>query len=288
MAIIACKDALDLEGKSLDRYHFFYLLESGKNAPVYLGCDTHNERKVAIKIVHTDYADEIRLQLFNEKALLTAIVHPHIVHMLDFIESPPLSLLVTEYATRRSLRDCLQAHTKLPMATRVKYITQAADALQYMHNRGYIHRDVKPENMLLTSDDNILLCDLGIAMPIPSNEECIDSMGTASYAAPEQIKGYPSPKSDQYSLATVAYELLYGTTPFSGSESHLAWKQILHPPILPNSRSKKLPPTAEQIISKALAKEPEERFVRIEIFAQELRKALHLPSTFSTVTDEVE
>src|SRR5215472_14561845 len=102
MAIIARKDALDLEGKCLDRYHFFNLLESGENAPVYLGCDIHNERKVAIKVVHTDYADDIRSQLFNEKALLTAIVHSHIVHMLDFIESPPLALLVTEYAARGS------------------------------------------------------------------------------------------------------------------------------------------------------------------------------------------
>lgn len=288
MTAPAHKDTLSLEGKCIDKYHFCRLLERGENVFVYLGHDTHTEREVAIKVVHDACAGEARPQLFNEKALLTILVHQHIVRLLDFIVSPPLTLLVTEFAARGSLRDCLNAHAKLPVSTRVKYIIQVANALQYMHDCGYIHRDVKPENMLLTPDDSILLCDLGIAMPIPDSTDRTNSMGTASYVAPEQIHGYPSPKSDQYSLALVAHELFCGTRPFSGSLSHFVWRQILQTPILPHSRCKKLPPAAEYIIRKALTKDPEQRFSGIEIFAQELGNALYTPSILSAMTDEIE
>jgi serine/threonine protein kinase len=288
MVLISRKDALGLEGKRIDRYQFCYLLESGENVPIYLGYDIHTECKVAIKVIHSAYPDEIRSQLFNEKALLAILVHQHIVRMLDFVECLPFALLVTEYAVCGALRDHLNAHRKLPISTRVKYITQVASALQYIHDHGYIHRDVKPENILLTSDDCILLCDLGIAIPIPSGQDRVNSMGTASYVAPEQIHGYPSPKSDQYSLAIVAYELLCGTCPFSGPLPHLVWKQMLLDPLLPHSRSKKLPPAAEQVIKKALAKDPEQRFSRIETFALELGNSLLSPSIFSSVIDEIE
>jgi serine/threonine protein kinase len=288
MVIFARRDALDLQGKCIDRYHFDHLLESGENVPIYLGHDMGTRHKVAIKVIDSTYPDEIRWQLFNEKALLAFLVHPHVVRMLDFVECLPFALLVTEYAVCGSLRDRLNARRKLSALTRVKYIIQAASALQYMHDRGYIHRDVKPENMLLTTDDNILLCDLGLAMPIPSSKDRTNSMGTASYAAPEQIYGYPSPKSDQYSLAIVAYELLCGTTPFSGPLSQLVWKQILLDPLLPHSRSKKLSPATERVIKKALAKDPEMRFARIETFALELGNTLLSPPDFSGVTDEIE
>jgi eukaryotic-like serine/threonine-protein kinase len=285
MFITARKDALDLEGECIDRYHLCHLLASGENVPVYLGYDMGTERKVAIKVIDSTYPDEIRSQLFNEKALLAVLGHQHIVRMLDFVECPPFALLVTEYAVCGSLRDRLNARKKLSASTRVKYIIQAASALQYIHDHGYIHRDVKPENMLLGSDDSILLCDVGIAVPIPSGKDRTNSMGTASYVAPEQIHGYPSPKSDQYSLAIVAYELLCGTPPFSGPLSHLIWKQILLDPLLPHSRSKKLSPVTERVIKKALAKDPEKRFSRIETFALELGNSLLSPSS---VTDEIE
>lgn len=289
MMVLVSKDTLNLTGKHVDKYQFRHLLECGENVSVYLGYDRHAEREVAIKVVHNVHGAEARPELFIEKALLAVLVHPHIVRMLDFVECPSFALLVTEYVARGSLRDCLNARTKLPMATRVKYISQAANALQYMHNRKYIHRDVKPENMLLTPDDNILLCDLGIAIPIPGSNEQTNSMGTALYAPLEQINGYPSPKSDQYALAGVACELLCGTPPFSGTESHLVLKQIFEAPTLPHSRSKKLPLAAELVIRRALAKEPEERFPCIEAFAQELEDALYSPSSIlSAVTDEVE
>jgi serine/threonine protein kinase len=288
MGCIGHKDALSLEGKCIDKYRFCRLLECGENVFVYLGYDMHTESPVAIKVVHCAYADEARLQLFNEKALLAILVYPRIVRMYDFVVSPPFTLLVTEYAARGSLRNCLNAHTKLPVATRVKYIVQAAEALQYMHDKGYIHRDVKPENMLLTPDDSIVLCDLGIAMPIPSGKDRVNSMGTATYVAPEQIEGYPSQKSDQYSLAIVAYELFCGVCPFSGSPPHLVWKQMFLPPLFSHSRWKKLPAAAEQVIKQALAKEPDQRFSRIETFALELANALHSPSLLSGVTDEIE
>ena len=124
-------------------------------------------------------------------------------------------------------------------------------------------------------------------MPIPDSKDRTNSMGTASYVAPEQIHGYPSPKSDQYSLAMVAHELFCGMRPFAGSLSQLVWRQILHTPALPHTHCKKLPPAAEQVIRKALTKDPDQRFSCIEIFAQELGDALYSPSLLSSVTDEV-
>jgi serine/threonine protein kinase len=157
-----------------------------------------------------------------------------------------------------------------------------------MHDQGYIHRDVKPENMLLTVDDCILLCDLGIAIPIRDGEKRVNSMGTPSYVAPEQIEGYPSHKSDQYSLAIVAYELFCGIRPFTGSLSHLLWRQMLFPTAISHTRWKKIPLAAEQVIKKALAPDPDRRFSRIETFARELGGALCSPSVLLGETEEIE
>ena len=152
---------------------------------------------------------------------------------------------------------------------------QVADALQYAHNRKVIHRDVKPENMLLDRDNQIRLSDFGIAVvyETTSSPNTVDKLGTPAYMAPEQFEGKPMHASDQYSLGVVVYEWLCGTLPFHGSIGELMHK---HQHVLPPSMREKvlfISPAIEEVVQKALAKNPKERYASVKDFALAFQKA---------------
>src|SRR5262249_51809311 len=154
-------------------------------------------------------------------------------------------------------------------------VQQIAQALQYAHDRKVVHRDIKPENMLIGEDNAILLSDFGIALIAQSSsyQSAKDMAGTIAYMAPEQIEAHPRPASDQYSLGIVAYEWLCGTLPFHGSFTEIAIKHSVAP--LPSLRDRlaTLSPDIEHVISTALAKRPEERFISVTAFARALEQA---------------
>jgi serine/threonine protein kinase len=179
-----------------------------------------------------------------------------------------------ENLTDRHLRQRHPRGTQLPLSTVISYVRQVAEALHYAHQERVIHRDLKPENMLLGRRDEVLLSDFGIAAVIHSSlsQQAQDTAGTIAYMAPEQIQAHPSPASDQYALAVVVYEWLSGDRPFQGTATEIAIKHTLAPPPLLTEKVSTLPLGVEQVVVRALAKDPELRFASVQSFAAALEE----------------
>src|SRR5690348_9103148 len=186
--------------------------------------------------------------------------------------------LVVDYAPNGTLRKRHPRGVQLPPSTVVSYTRQVAAALSYAHEQKVIHRDVKPENMLVGRRNEILLTDFGIALVAQSSRysgsQGIQNMaGTIAYMAPEQIQSLACPNSDQYSLGIVVYEWLSGTRPFQGTFTEIAVKQTIAPPPSLREKVPDLSPAVEEVVMKALAKDPQQRFENVQAFALALEKA---------------
>ncbi len=265
----------DLLGHQLGNYRLIRLLGHGGFADVYLGEHIHLNTLAAIKVLDARLsADEIT-QFRNEARTIARLEHPHIVRVLDFGVEDHLPYLVMSYAPNGTLRQRHPKGTRLTAGEILPYIKQVADALQYAHNEKLIHRDVKPENMLLDRNNQILLSDFGLAMASysSSQESPHDVSGTIAYMAPEQTRGKPRPASDQYALGIVAYEWLCGTRPFNGSYQEIAVQQVLNPPQALHEHEPTISPALETVVLKALAKDPLQRFACIQDFADAFEQA---------------
>jgi WD40 repeat protein len=265
----------DRVGQQLGNYRLTHLLGQGGFAEVYLGEHPLLGTKVAIKILHTQVAQEDVVQFQEEARILASLRHPHIVRVLDFGIDGQTPYLIMDYAPNGTLRTRHARGTRLPVYIVVGYVKQIAQALQYAHDRKVVHRDIKPENMLIGENNEILLSDFGIALIAQSSRSqgTKDMAGTIAYMAPEQIEAHPRPASDQYSLGIVAYEWLSGTLPFHGSFTEVAVKHSVTPPPPLRAHLPTLSPDIEQVISMALAKRPEERFASVSAFATALEQA---------------
>jgi serine/threonine protein kinase len=265
----------DRIGQQLGNYRLARLLGRGGFAEVYLAEHIVLGTKVAIKLLHTRVAEADVTQFQREARLLAGLRHPQIVRVFDFGVDGEIPYLVMDYAPSGTLRTLHTRGAPLPITTVVDYIKQVAQALQYAHDRKVVHRDVKPENMLIGEYNEILLSDFGIALIAQSShyQSTKDMAGTIAYMAPEQIAAHPRPASDQYSLGIVAYEWLCGALPFHGSLAEIAIKHsVTQPPSL-CEQSPELPAGVEQVIGIALAKKPEERFASVNAFANALAQA---------------
>src|SRR6266446_8353629 len=158
----------DHVGEHLGNYHLLRLLGRGGFAEVYLGEHLYLQNRAAVKVLHTRLSEEEAARFVTEARTLARLSHPHIVRVLDFAMHEGIPFLVMEYAPGGSLRTRHPAGTRLPLDTIVSYVNQVASALQYAHDQHLVHRDVKPENMLLDSQDNLLLSDFGLALFTPS------------------------------------------------------------------------------------------------------------------------
>lgn len=265
-------------GQQFGNYRLVSLLGQGGFAEVYLGEHIYLDTQAAIKVLHAQIASD-EIGLFRAEARTVArLIHPHIVRVLEFGLEGTTPFLVTDYAPNGSLRGRHPRGTRLPLSLVVSYTRQVAEALQYAHEQKVVHRDVKPENMLLGREDQVLLSDFGIALVSQSarymsTQGFQELAGTIMYMAPEQMRAQALPASDQYSLAVVAYEWLSGERPFTGTFSEIAVKHTLAPP--PGLRVKvpELPVEVEKVVFKALAKEPEQRYSSVLVFAQALTEA---------------
>ena len=198
----------------------------------------------------------------------------------DFALQDGLPFLVMEYAAQGTLRQRHPRGTRLPLDVILSYIQQVTSALQYTHDQHLIHRDVKPENMLLSSQDHVLLSDFGLVMGAhqslyPNATEPMEQplSGTVPYLSPEQLQGKARPASDQYALAVVVYEWICGKPPFQGPFLEVAVQHISVPPPSLRERMPELSPAIEEVVLRALAKEPDERFASVEDFALALQEA---------------
>jgi eukaryotic-like serine/threonine-protein kinase len=278
MTVTFSPSATSLVGKQLGSYRIMRSLGHGGSARVYLGVHVQQGTQVAIKVLRQDdaqgalHTQHLR-QLRDEAELLARLHHPHIVRAIRYSSSELLSYLVLEYAGAGTLRKLHPIGTRLPLHTIVAYVRQIANALQYIHNSGLIHRDVKPENILLTQDGRLILSDFGIALTTQRAQQGVETLGTAPYAAPEQIRGFPVMASDQYALAALVYEWLSGYPPFEGTSNEIVHQHLYSTPPSLSQFVGPLPPAIEQVIMKALAKQPGERFQSVREFALALERA---------------
>ena len=274
----------NLVGQQLGTYRLTRLLGQGGFADVYLGEHTHLNTLAAIKVLRTQLTGEDIENFRNEARTIAQLKHPNIVRVLDFNVEGNTPFLVMDYALNGTLRQRHPRGTPLPVAMILPYVKQMAAALQYAHDRKYIHRDVKPENMLLGSENEVLLSDFGIAVMTPSarpgglqgqsQSAGWDPIGTVVYMAPEQIQGRTVLASDQYALAVVIYEWLTGVLPFRGSYIEVVTQQVNAPPPPLREKAASLSSHVEQVVMMALAKDPQRRFGSVQAFATALEQAV--------------
>ncbi|TMC13780.1 MAG: serine/threonine protein kinase [Chloroflexi bacterium] len=214
---------------------------------------------------------------FINEARTIRLRHPHIVPLLDFgITRHGVPYLVMEYAPQGTLRDRHTKGERVEFFMITSYVDQLASALQYAHDRRVVHRDVKPENILVRADGTLMVSDFGIAKLLEQSALISQQTqaGTPAYMAPEQCRGYPCFASDQYALAVMVYEWLCGVRPFQGSVMSLAAQHMTTPPPRLRDHRPELPEAVESVVLKALEKAPEDRFERIQTFADVLHEAL--------------
>ena len=264
-------------GQKLGNYRLTQLLGRGNYADVYKGQHIHLRTQVAIKVLHGQLTDSDLANFTQEARLIAHLRHPHIVQILDFGVEENIPFLVMEYAPNGNLRQRHPQGTRLALETILSYVWQIADALQFAHDQKLIHRDIKPENILLGHNNEVLLSDFGIAIMYSTTRSqsnpLQDTAGTLPYMAPEQLKAHALPASDQYALAVMTYEWLCGERPFQGTMTEIAIKHTLVPPSSLRDRGSTISPAAEQVILRALAKNPQQRFEHIRDFAQALEEA---------------
>ena len=265
----------DHSGRQLGNYRLLRLLGQGGFADVYLGEHVYLHTSAAIKVLHTQLTQDMMGNFLVEAQIIAQLTHPHIVRVLDFGVENMTPFLVMEYAPHGTLRQRHPRATNLPLPLIVSYVKQIAGALQYAHDQRLIHRDVKPENMLLGRNNEVLLSDFGIATIAHTSRSLHtqDISGTIAYMAPEQVQGKSRPASDQYSLAIITYEWLIGSCPFQGSFAEIASQHMYAPFPSFQMLYPAIPSDVEQVLKMALAKNPDARFARVEAFAIALEQA---------------
>jgi len=265
-------------GQQLGSYRLMKRLGSGGFAEVYIAEHIYLKNEVAVKVLY-GYRDEVDVEAFSrEGRMLVKLVHPHIIRVLDFGVEAGTPFLVMDYASNGTLRQHYPPGTRMSLPLVVKYVNQVASALQYAHDQKLIHRDVKPENMLLDKNHDVLLSDFGVAIMAQSTHESRpaqqEAAGTIAYMAPESVQTHPRAASDQYALAVVAYEWICGVRPFTGSFLEIAAKHALTEPLPLSQYVPDISLAVEQVILTALAKVPEERFASVQMFADTLERAV--------------
>jgi WD40 repeat protein/serine/threonine protein kinase len=265
----------DRVGQQLGTYRLVRLLGQGGFADVYLGEHLHLGTEAAIKVLHTHLVSEDWESFRKEAQIIAGLVHPHIVRLLDFDVKEGTPFLVMAYAPNGTLRRRHARGVPVPVATVAPYVCQVASALQYVHERKLIHRDVKPENLLVGAEQELLLSDFGVAIMAQSSRHTnmLSIGGTVAYMAPEQVQSKPCAASDQYALGVVVYEWLAGERPFDGSFAEIATKHILTPPPLLRLRVPTLSSGIEAVVLRALEKDPDQRFPSVQAFAQAFEEA---------------
>jgi len=267
-------------GQQLGNYRLVRLLGQGAFAQVYLGEHVHLGTQAAIKLLHAQTGNNDQGQFLKEARKGAHLDHPHIVRVLDFGIEQDAPFLVMSYAPGGTLRARHPQGEALPLTTILSYIEQVAKALDYLHTQEIIHRDVKPDNMLLSASGNILLSDFGIA----SNNHTTISLtdpgiaGTPPYMAPEQFQDKPCFASDQYALAVLTYEWLTGQRPFQGPAWSLGYQHIHQQPPALRDHVPTIPRLIEVAILKALSKDPRQRFNNVGAFANALKSVSSPPS----------
>jgi eukaryotic-like serine/threonine-protein kinase len=266
----------NLVGQQVGNYRLIGWLGRGGFADVYLGEHIYLKTQGAIKMLHIQLSEKALKDFLNEARTIARLKHANIIRMLDYGVEKGNPFLVVTYAPNGSLRQCFPPRTRVPPEQVVPLVQQIASALDYAHRRRLIHRDVKPANMLLGPQDEVLLSDFGLAVVAQSTslqQIAKEVGGTVSYMAPEQLQGKARFASDQYALGVVTYEWLCGERPFNGSLTEIASQHMIIPPPSLREKVPRLPASVERVVFKALAKKPTQRYENVTAFANALQNA---------------
>jgi len=282
-----------LVGRRLGNYQLRKLLGAGGMADVYRADDLTLTREVAVKVLFGPLAaDPGYVARFRDEARrVAALLHPHLVPVYTYgeeaIDGQRLLYLVMPLL-HESLRDRLEREGRLPYIAAVQLALQVAQGLGAAHAMGLVHRDVKPENVLLDAEGHALLGDFGIARALGATPRRIATLagtglpvGTPEYMAPEQLRGGDvDQRADLYALGAVLYELLTGVTPFTGETPYDVAAKVLSAPLVPPSvQILGIPAALERVVLTAMAREPADRYTTAADMEQALRQALAEPSS---------
>jgi eukaryotic-like serine/threonine-protein kinase len=269
-------NSIDTHGPHLSNYQIIRLLGYGGDACVYLAEHLQSHMRVAIKVPRLKDSEKAQDKLLYEARILASLKHPHIVPVYDFGVENGTPFLAMDYAPYGTVSQCHALQKPLQISTILCYLKQVAQALQFLHNDGFIHQDIKSENLLLQKPGHIWLCDFSIAVAVDAlqNSSASRSAGTLPYMAPEQLRGAPCQASDQYSLGIVVYEWLCGETPFQGSCLSIMKQHLSVTPPLLSKIVPALSPRVDKVMQKALAKDPRKRYRSVSAFASALETAL--------------
>jgi len=254
----------------IGKYEIINEIGKGTTGNVYLSHDPYYGRDVAIKVYHIDAAADgkeasiARKMFFNEAHIVGMLQHPNILPIYDAGEEAGKYYVVMEHVQgARTLGAYCRPDNLLPLEDLVKIIFKCAKALHYAHGRGLIHRDIKPNNIMLTPDNDVRIIDFGIAIKEGSKVSQIRGIaGSPSYMSPEQVQsGELSPASDLYSLGAVLYELLTGFRPFRGSDLSKLLNQIVYATPAPvHTLRTNIPEELEEVVAISMQKEPITRY----------------------------
>lgn len=263
-----------------DRYEIIRSIGEGGMANVYLGYDTILDRNVAIKVLRGDLSnDEKFVRRFQREALsASSLAHPNIVEMYDVGEDDGTYYIVMEYVDGKTLKQLLKKRGTLTLSEAIDIMSQLTDGMAHAHDSYIIHRDLKPQNIMIKDDGQIKITDFGIAMALNSTQltQTNSVMGSVHYLPPEQASGKGCTiKSDIYSMGIIFYELLSGSLPFRGDNAvEIALKHMREP--LPSLRAENpsIPQSIENIIKRATAKNPKNRYESARSMHEDLLTAL--------------
>ncbi len=263
-----------------ERYEILRQIGEGGMANVYLAHDIILDRKVAIKILRGDLAtDEKFVRRFQREALsASSLSHPNIVEMYDVGEDNGMYFIAMEYVEGKTLKQLLKRRGNLTLSEAIDIMLQLTDGISHAHESYIIHRDLKPQNIMIEENGMIKITDFGIAMALNSTQltQTNSVMGSVHYLPPEQASGKGSTvKSDIYSMGILFYELLTGMLPFKGENAvEIALKQMKDPLPSVKAQNPAVPQSIENIIMKATAKNPKNRYNNVKEMHDDLLTAL--------------
>src|SRR5829696_2117490 len=273
-------------GQMLGSYRIISQIGQGGMATVYKAYQASMDRNVAVKVLPGQLAEspEFATRFQQEARIIARLEHPHILPVFDYGEDNGITYFVMRYLDAGSLKDKM-ALGPLTLAEIDRVFTQLADALGYAHARGIVHRDLKPANALIDSDSNLFLTDFGIAKLLESASPRLTQtdaiMGTPAYISPEQAQAQPvDRRSDIYSLGIILYEMVTGQVPFVADTPLAVLFKHISDPLPPPSRVKPdIHPSIEQVLLKALAKTPQDRYATAAEFAAAWKRAFNAQNT---------
>ncbi|GAC1646085.1 MAG: hypothetical protein NVS4B12_12710 [Ktedonobacteraceae bacterium] len=260
-----------LEGTSLGRYQLLGRLGRGGMSEVYLAYDERMNRNVALKVVSSSQSDYLE-RFHREAEAISSLHHPHILPAYDYGDQEPWHYLVMPNIEHGTLRHRLE-HGALSLEDAGEMLSQIASALQMAHDSGIVHRDIKPSNILLRDDHYAYLADFGLAKAMEGGSELTQTgalLGTPEYMAPDLADGPATTSSDIYALGVLLYQMVAGRVPFTGETPvSIYMKHVREQPLPPSFYNPKVPHSIDQVVLRALEKDPRRRYQ----FAQELADA---------------